>query len=155
MTERPGQPPPFRTATAVARLGAGIDDKGAAGENAAGENTVWSGAIAPGWDIAANANGGYLLAIAARALSAALDRPDPVTISAHYLSPGKPGRVTIRTQVIKQGRSLGSGTAVLLSAGRPLLSCIGTFGELNGTAEPQAMDRTPPRCPIRRTACRW
>ena len=142
MTERPGPPLPFRTATAVARLDAGTDDNGAVGENA-----VWSGAIAPGWDIAANANGGYLLAIAARALSAALDRPDPVTISAHYLSPGRPGRVTIRTQVIKQGRSLGSGTAVLLSDGRPVLSCIGTFGELTATAEPQGMDHAPPAMP--------
>ena len=142
MTERPGQPPLFRTATAVAKLGAGTDDRGAAGQHA-----VWSGAIAPGWDIAANANGGYLLAIAARALSAALDRPDPVTISAHYLSPGRPGAVTIRTQVIKQGRSLGSGTAVLLAGERPLLSCIGTFGELSATAEPQAMDHTPPVMP--------
>jgi acyl-CoA thioesterase len=142
VTERPDQPPLFRTATAVAKLDAGIDDEGAAGQHA-----VWSGAIAPGWDIAANANGGYLLAIAARALSAALDRPDPVTISAHYLSPGRPGRVTIRTQVIKQGRSLGSGTAVLLSGGRPLLSCIGTFGELSGTAGPQVMDLAPPVMP--------
>ena len=147
MTERPGPPRPFRTATAVARLDAGTDVNGAVGENAVGENAVWSGAIAPGWDIAANANGGYLLAIAARALSAALDRPDPVTISAHYLSPGRPGRVTIRTQVIKQGRSLGSGTAVLLSDGRPVLSCIGTFGELTATAEPQAMDHAPPVMP--------
>lgn len=137
------QPLLFRTATAVAKLDAGADDHGAVGQQA-----TWSGAIAPGWDIAANANGGYLLAIAARALSAALDRPDPVTISAHYLSPGKPGGVTIRTEVIKQGRSFGTGTAVLLSGERPLLSCIGTFGELTGTAgPPQAIDHAPPAMP--------
>jgi acyl-CoA thioesterase len=112
-----------------------------------GERAVWSGAIAPGWDIAANANGGYLLAIAARALGAALGRPDPVTISAHYLAPGKPGEVTIRTEVIKQGRSFGSGTATLLAAGRPLLSCIGTFGELTGAGGPEVVDRAPPAMP--------
>ena len=73
MTMRPGnQSAPFRTATAtaVAKLGAEVDGTGGVGERA-----VWSGAIAPGWDIAANANGGYLLAIAARALGAALGRP--------------------------------------------------------------------------------
>ena len=115
----------FRTATEVAELDFPAEDADAAGKRA-----VWSGAIAPGWDIAANANGGYLMAIVARALSAALDRPDPVTISAHYFYPGKPGDVTIETRVLKQGRSFSSGTAVLLSEGRALLSCIGTFGDL-------------------------
>ena len=73
----------FRTATEVAELDFPAEDADAAGKRA-----VRSGAIAPGWDIAANANGGYLMAIVARALSVALDRPDPVTISAHT-SPGK------------------------------------------------------------------
>jgi len=71
VTMRPGnQSAPFRTATAAAELGTGADGSGGVGERA-----VWSGAIAPGWDIVANANGGYLLAIAARALGAALGRP--------------------------------------------------------------------------------
>jgi len=143
VTELPGsQSALFRTATAVAKLGAEVNGTGGVGERA-----VWSGAIAPGWDIAANANGGYLLAIAARALGAALGRPDPVTISAHYLAPGKPGEVTIRTEVIKQGRGFGSGTATLLAAGRPLLSCIGTFGELTGAGGPEVVDRAPPAMP--------
>jgi hypothetical protein len=103
VTELPGsQSALFRTATAVAKLGAEVNGIGGVRERA-----VWSGAIAPGWDIVANANGGYLLAIAARALGAALGRPDPVTISAHYLAPGKPGEVTIRTEVIKQDRAPG------------------------------------------------
>ena len=46
----------------------------------------WSASIHPGWDIAGNANGGYLLAVAARALAGATGRPDPVTVTAHYLS---------------------------------------------------------------------
>ena len=40
----------------------------------------YSAAIRPGWDIAGNANGGYLLAIAARAMALDCERPDPVTI---------------------------------------------------------------------------
>src|SRR5258708_24806123 len=46
-------PGPFATATAV--------QPGAAGQ--------WSASIHPGWDIAGNANGGYLLAVATRALA--------------------------------------------------------------------------------------
>jgi hypothetical protein len=49
----------------------------------------WAASIAPGWEIAGNANGGYLLAMAARALAGATGRPDPVTATAHYLSPGR------------------------------------------------------------------
>jgi acyl-CoA thioesterase len=132
----------FRTATEVAGPDFPAEDADAAGKRA-----VWSGAIAPGWDIATNANGGYLMAIVARALGAALDRPDPVTISAHYFYPGKPGDVTIETRVLKQGRSFSSGTAVLLSGGRALLSCIGTFGDLAKASGPEIIDQGPPVMP--------
>jgi hypothetical protein len=40
---------------------------------------VFGGHIAPGWDIAGNANGGYLLAIAGRALTQATGQPELVT----------------------------------------------------------------------------
>ena len=58
---------PFAAATAV--------KPAAAGE--------WEAAIVPGWEIAGNANGGYLLATATRALVSAAGRPDPVTATAH------------------------------------------------------------------------
>lgn len=45
----------------------------------------YRGHIESGWDIAGNANGGYLLALAARAIALETARPDPVTITAHYL----------------------------------------------------------------------
>jgi acyl-CoA thioesterase len=130
----------FRAATEVAKAGIPAQD-------ASGERAVWSAAIAPGWDIAANANGGYLAAIAARALSAALDRPDPVTISVHYFYPGKPGDVTIETRVLKQGRRFSSGTATLLAQGRTLLSCIGTFGDVTEASGPEIVDQGPPEMP--------
>ena len=101
----------------------------------------------PQWTIGGKPNGGYLLAIAARALAAALARPDPVTISAHYFHPGKPGDVTIETQVLKEGRRFGSGTATLLSNGRALLGCIGTFGDLTEASGPEILDQGPPEMP--------
>ena len=72
-------PGPFATATAVQPAAAG----------------QWSAFIHPGWDIAGNANGGYLLAIAARAITTATGQPDPLTITGHYLAPGKPGPVDL------------------------------------------------------------
>jgi acyl-CoA thioesterase len=132
----------FRAATEVTKLDAQAGEAGVAGKQAA-----WSGAIAPGWDIAANANGGYLLAIAARALGAALDRPDPVTVTGHYFYPGKAGDVTIETRVLKEGRRFGSGRADLISKGRTLLSCIGTFGDLTEASGPEIVDQGPPEMP--------
>jgi acyl-CoA thioesterase len=132
----------FRAATEVTKLDVPADEAGVAGKRA-----VWSGAIAPGWDIVANANGGYLLAIAARALGAALGRPDPVTVTGHYFYPGKAGDVTIETQVLKEGRRFGSGSADLVAQGRTLLSCIGTFGDLTEASGPEIVDQGPPEMP--------
>jgi hypothetical protein len=55
--------------------------------------STWSAAIEPGWDIGGNANGGYLLVLAARAMAQATGSPDPVSVTAHYLRPGKAGPV--------------------------------------------------------------
>jgi hypothetical protein len=86
---------PFAAATAV--------KPAAAGE--------WQASIAPGWEIAGNANGGYLLAMATRALIGAAGRPDPVTVTAHYLSPGRAGSVRIATEILKEGKRFATGTA--------------------------------------------
>lgn len=131
----------FATATAVERTEPG------AGTGSAPRRAVWSGAVAPGWDIASNANGAYLLAIAARALRGELERPDLVAVSANYLNPGKTGPVTVETEVLKQGWMFASGFGTLLSGSRPLLSCIGTFGDLSQAVGPELVDRQPPPIP--------
>ena len=60
----------------------------------------YESAVREGWDIAGNANGGYLLALAARAMLDHSGRADPVTISAHYLSPGRVGPVDIECRTV-------------------------------------------------------
>jgi acyl-CoA thioesterase len=107
----------------------------------------WAGAIRDGWDIAGNANGGYLLAIAGRAMGATLGRPDPVTVTGHYLSPGRPGPVTVEVEVAKQGRLFATATATLASTDRPLLRVIGTFGSLDGGPATELVDVEPAPMP--------
>ena len=53
--------------------------------------------IRDGWDIAGNANGGYLLSMVARVMRDASGRPDPVSVTGHYLAPGHPGAAEVRT----------------------------------------------------------
>jgi hypothetical protein len=127
---------PFAAATAVSPAGDG----------------TWRGEIRPGWDIGGNANGGYLLAIGARALAAATGRPDPVTVTGHYLSPGRSGPVTIATTVIRQGRRFADASGVLAADGTPVLSVLGTFGNLGGDgggggAVDELVDGGPPELP--------
>ena len=108
----------------------------------------YSTAIRAGWDIAGNANGGYLLALAARALAQHTGRPDPVTITAHFLSPGKPGDATVRCETIKQGKRFSTASARLESGGAPVLQVLGAFSELGGTSDsPERIDGAPPELP--------
>ncbi|HEX7034227.1 MAG TPA: thioesterase family protein [Pseudomonadales bacterium] len=104
-------------------------------------------AIRPGWDIAGNANGGYLLALAARALAHYTGRPDPVTITAHYLSPGKPGDAFVRCETVKQGKRFSTATARLERDGVPVLQVLGAFSELTAGGTPERIDGAPPELP--------
>ena len=81
-----------------------------------------------GWDIGGNANGGYLLAIAGRAMADAVGRP-PLTITAHYLRPAPAGECEIDVSVVRTGRRLATATATLSIGGQPTLQLLGSFGD--------------------------
>lgn len=126
-TSAPSQGP-FAEATAVTDLGAGR----------------YGATIQPGWDIAANANGGYLLAILGRALSEQSGHPDPITVTGHYLRPGKPGPVLIETDVVRASRRFATMRATMFSgdgdARTPLVTVLGTFSDLDLTTGPTLVD---------------
>lgn len=111
------------------------------------DETSWRATIEPGWDIASNANGGYLIAIAARAMAEATGRPDPVTVTAHFLSPGKPGPIDIDVEVIKEGRRLANASAVIRANGKALVSVLGSFGDLTEVEDDLLVDGSPPDLP--------
>ena len=121
----------FAAATAVTPVGDG----------------TYSAAVVPGWDIAGNANGGYLLAIGARALLDATGRPDPVTVTGHFLAPGTPGPINVTTDVVKEGKRFTTGRATLHASDRPLLTVLGTFGDLGEDHGALLVDGSPPDLP--------
>ena len=48
--------------------------------------------LSAGWVVGGGVNGGYLLAVVANALRAELPtKPDPIAVSAHYVSASTPG----------------------------------------------------------------
>ncbi len=81
-----------------------------------------------GWDIGGNANGGYLMAIAGRAMADAVGRP-PLTLTAHYLRPAPAGDCDIDVSLVRSGRRLATATATLSIGGKPTLQLLGSFGE--------------------------
>ena len=105
----------FATATAVRATGDGS----------------YTAELAEGWDIMGNVNGGYLLAVAGRALCAATERPDPITVTAHYLSPGRAGAVTVDTEIVRTGRRFTTATATVRDGdGKPVITALATLGDL-------------------------
>lgn len=120
----------FATATAVVPRGDGS----------------YASEIQPGWDIMGNANGGYLLAMAARAAAHAAERPDPVSVTAHFMRPGKPGPVTIDTDVQRSGRRF-SVVSSSLTANSLLVSTLGTYGTLEPSSTVERLEAGPPDLP--------
>ncbi len=107
----------------------------------------YTASIHEGWDVVGNANGGYLMAIGARAMAVAAAQPHPVTVTAHYLSPGRPGPVSIDPQIVKVGKRLTTVRATLQGPEKPLIELLGSFSNLAGIEGPVRVDAHPPDLP--------
>jgi hypothetical protein len=104
------------------------------------------------WTIIAALNGGYLLAVVARALRDTLPHADPLTITAHYLTASQPGPAVIRTEVVRVGRTMSTGQASLFqkdAAGREVerLRVLAGYGDLDALPDEVRTSATPPRMP--------
>ena len=97
------------------------------GDGGAGSRRRFRAEVHDGWDISGNANGGYVLAIAGRAMTAAMGRP-PLTVTAHYLAPAPPGPCEVIVTTVRPGGRLATCTASLVQSGRELIRVLGTFG---------------------------
>jgi acyl-CoA thioesterase len=124
-----------------------------------GEATVsFEGQVSPAWNIGANPNGGYLLALAAAALREAVPgHPDALSVTVHYLRPGVAGQpCRVDVQVLRSGRSLSTARATLVQDGAVRLEVLAAMGDLGaGVPAPPVLalpmpDIPPPeQCPGR------
>ncbi|MFJ3925854.1 thioesterase family protein [Streptomyces sp. NPDC090022] len=118
----------------------------------AGEPGVYDAELSAGWTIITAVNGGYLLALVGRALSAALPHPDPFTVSAHYLSASVPGPAVIRTEVVRIGRTLSTGQASLLQYDEhgtevERIRVLASYGDLSALPDDVRTTATVPAMP--------
>lgn len=89
----------------------------------------------PGWTVGPKPNGGYLLAVAARAASEALaargnGHRDPLASTAHYLRAPDPGPAELHTDVLRQGRRASQVRAVISQGGKVCVDVAVTVGTL-------------------------
>jgi len=115
---------------------------GADGEFAAELTGRWNGT-------AGAVNGGYMLATCVRALALGMPFPDPVVVSGFFLRPGSAGPATVRTSVIRSGRTMAFGESALSQDGKEVARATAAFAKLGdpGRDGPVFGDGTPPALP--------
>ncbi len=115
---------------------------------ATADRSLYTATIEPGWDILGNANGGYLLALAARAASQSVDGLSPVSITGHFLAPGRVGPVTVGVHTEREGRSFSTVRATMTDDTRPVLAMLGSFGATSvASQQVRRIEAEPPDLP--------
>jgi acyl-CoA thioesterase len=111
----------------------------------------YGGRVDPGWSVVDDAapNGGYLLAIAARAMRAEATHPDPVSLTGHFLRPPSTGEVTIEVEAVRRGRRHDTLAARLLQDDTECVRVLSTFGDASAVRGPSRVDLQPPSFPPR------
>lgn len=100
--------------------------------------------IHPNWSVGGRPNGGYLLAMLARAAIGASHHPHAIAASAHYVSPPVAGPAVLKTEVLRDGRSAGQVRAWLEQDDELRTMALITTGELDPDAEPFWSAGAPP-----------
>ena len=130
-------------------------DRGTAVTARAGAPSVYDAELDGGWRIGGGINGGLLLALVGNALRAELGTEghrDPLSISAYYLSAGRPVPGEIRTETVRRGRSVSTGAATLLQTAEDgssveRLRVLASYGDLSAAEGDVRTTATPPEMP--------
>jgi acyl-CoA thioesterase len=87
--------------------------------------------LSPGWVVGGGLNGGYLLAVIGNALRDRLpDKPDPLAVSAYYLSASTPGPAYVDVDVRREGRTVATAAVDLRQGDDVRITALATYGDL-------------------------
>jgi acyl-CoA thioesterase len=107
----------------------------------------WKAEVQPRWDIFGVANGGYLMAIAARAMSEAAGGRAPVSVTAHFIRPVSAGPIEISVETVKTGRTF-STMSGRVAAEDDSMTLLGSFTEPGMLGDGTLyVDAAPPELP--------
>ena len=107
----------------------------------------WRAEVHRGWRIGSVANGGYVLALVGRALSEALNQPDPLSINAFYLAPVALGEVEVAVESLAETRSTHFASADLRQEGQLKLRATAAYTDLDLLKGPDWTNVMPPEVP--------
>lgn len=114
-----------------------------------GEPRSWRTRLHGAWNIGDNANGGYALTPVLRAMAAAAGHADPVSVTAHFLRPGRGDTDgEIATRLLRRGRRISTVAGELRQEGSLRLAALAAFADL-GADPPSGPELTldPPDLP--------
>ncbi|BFU45110.1 thioesterase family protein [Krasilnikovia sp. MM14-A1004] len=121
------------------------------------DGTSFEVQLDPQWTIGDKPNGGYLLAVLARAATSAdpaAQHPHPLAASATYLAAPTVGPAVVEVTPLRTGRSASQLRARLVQGGQVCVEALFTLGRLDPEAEPRWADSPavplPPEddCPV-------
>jgi acyl-CoA thioesterase len=107
----------------------------------------WRASVSDRWDIAGKPNGGYLLALAARAMSEHSGRPHALAATAYYLVPPAKGALEVTTHQLKRGRIYTTMTASMRQGSRERVRVSAAMGDLDDLQGPTHDVATAPSLP--------
>lgn len=97
--------------------------------------------LSAGWIVGGGINGGYLLATIGNAIRSSVPgKPDPISVSAYYLSASVPGPATITTTIKRDGGSIATVAAELRQGDDVRITALATYGDLSTL--PDAVERS-------------
>ncbi len=91
----------------------------------------WRGHLCDDWCIGPVPNGGYVLAVAARALSEALPHRDPLTINAYYIASPDLGPIECHIEVLRRGGSTSFAMVKMVQEGVLKVQITAAYTELH------------------------
>lgn len=107
---------------------------------------VYDADLLPDWAIHTKPNGGYLLAILARAACDVVGTETPLVISAHYMRAPDVGRAEVRAEAIRKGRRVSTSRAAIWQHDKPCIEALVSSGPLEN-ADADYLSALPPVIP--------
>jgi len=92
---------------------------------------LWTARLAQDWNIGNNPNGGYALTPVLRALRELTGKPDPISVTTHFLRPARgDADAGIQATLIRSGRTTATVRGTLSQDGKDRLVVIASFGDV-------------------------
>jgi len=108
------------------------------------EENGFHGKIASNWSINGNPDGGYLMALAAKAMAKCAQKKQSPIITANFISRCTPGDVFIRVEQIGDSTQFSRTCSYIFQDGEEKVRAFGTFKTENTACEVKRFESGPP-----------